>query len=36
MEFGPLAKGNYLIHLWGVEFENQPALLLWGKDIPIR
>jgi len=36
MEIEPLAKGNYLIHLWGVEFENQPALLLWGQNIPIQ
>jgi putative hemolysin len=40
-QIGPLGKwdrfdvGNYLVQLWGVEFENQEPELLWEKNLSI-
>lgn len=34
-EIGPLESGEYVVQIKGVEFENQPAEVLWEKDITI-
>lgn len=34
-QVGPLEKGDYLIQIWGIEFEDQVAELLWEKEVSI-
>ncbi|MDI6806285.1 MAG: eight-cysteine-cluster domain-containing protein [Candidatus Aenigmarchaeota archaeon] len=36
IKIGPLEKGKYLIQIWGVEFENMSAELLWEKELEMK
>jgi len=36
MEIGPVTKGDYLIHLWGVEFQKGAAHLLFGRQVTVK
>jgi eight-cysteine-cluster-containing protein len=36
MKIGPLEKGKYRVQIWGIEFENMPAELLWEKELIVE